>query len=199
VIELAENCPALHNLCISNCVHLTDMALLSLANNCKELVTLECAGVSQFTDAGFQALAKSCHDLSRMDLDECVLISDATLIVLAAQCPRLRSLSFSHCELITDEGIRHLGMSSCAKENLTMLELDNCPLITDQSLDHLIGCRNLQRIELYDCQSVTRAGIRRLRGRIPNIKVQAYFAPSTPPVPPVGGPRARYCPCCALL
>ena len=54
VVELAESCPSLRYLCISNCVHLTDMTLMSLANHCKELVTLECAGVSQFTDAGFQ-------------------------------------------------------------------------------------------------------------------------------------------------
>ena len=95
-----------------------------------------------------QALARSCIRLSRMDLDECVLISDATLIVLAAHCPQLRSLSFSHCELITDEGIRHLGTSPSAKQNLAMLELDNCPLITDSSLDYLTGCRNMKRIEL---------------------------------------------------
>lgn len=73
------------------------------------------------------------------------------------------SQSLSHCELITDEGIRHLGTSPCAAENLTVLELDNCPLITDASLEHLISCHNLQRIELYDCQLITRAGIRRLR------------------------------------
>ena len=30
-----------------------------------------------------------------------------------------------------EQGIRHLGMSPCASENLTVLELDNCPLITD--------------------------------------------------------------------
>lgn len=74
--------------------------------------------------------------------------------------------SLSHCELITDEGIRHLGTSPCAAENLTVLELDNCPLITDASLEHLISCHNLQRIELYDCQLITRAGIRRLRVRL---------------------------------
>ena len=71
--------------------------------------------------------------------------------------------SLSHCELITDEGIRHLGGSACATENLTVLELDNCPLITDASLEHLMGCQGLERIELYDCQLITRAGIRRLR------------------------------------
>ncbi len=71
--------------------------------------------------------------------------------------------SLSHCELITDEGIRHVGMSPCAAEHLAVLELDNCPLITDLALDNLISCHSLQRIELYDCQLITRAGIRRLR------------------------------------
>jgi hypothetical protein len=71
--------------------------------------------------------------------------------------------SLSHCELLTDEGIRQLGGSACATESLSVLELDNCPLITDASLDHLMGCQNLQRIELYDCQLITKAGIRRLR------------------------------------
>lgn len=72
--------------------------------------------------------------------------------------------SLSHCELITDEGIRQLALSPCAAEHLAVLELDNCPLITDASLDHLLqACHNLERIELYDCQLITRAGIRRLR------------------------------------
>lgn len=72
--------------------------------------------------------------------------------------------SLSHCELITDEGIRQLALSPCAAENLAVLELDNCPLITDASLDHLLqACHNLERIELYDCQLITRSGIRRLR------------------------------------
>lgn len=71
--------------------------------------------------------------------------------------------TLSHCELITDEGIRHLGSGPCSTEHLAVLELDNCPLITDQSLEHLHACHNLQRIELYDCQLITRNGIKRLR------------------------------------
>lgn len=117
-----------------------------------------------------------------MDLDECVLITDTTLIHLAMGCPRIENLvsdlfltkhfsnyfviqTLSHCELITDEGIRHLSMSPCAAENLTILELDNCPLVTDASLEHLTSCHNLERVELYDCQLITRVGIRRLRVR----------------------------------
>ena len=45
----------------------------------------------------------------------------------------------------------------------------------------------------YDCQNVTRSGIRRLRTKLPQIKVHAYFAPSTPPTGggASGGSRTR--------
>lgn len=71
--------------------------------------------------------------------------------------------SLSHCELITDDGIRALSSSTCGQERLTVVELDNCPLITDVTLEHLKTCHRLERIELYDCQQVTRAGIKRIR------------------------------------
>ncbi|XP_076318221.1 F-box/LRR-repeat protein 20-like [Tachypleus tridentatus] len=106
--------------------------------------------------------------------------------------------SLYHCELITDDGIRHLGTNGYAADSLTVLELDNCPLITDASLDHLVSCHSLQRIELYDCQLITRAGIRRLRSHLPDLKFHAYFAPVTPP-PSVGGGRPGYCRCCVVL
>ncbi|KAG1701731.1 F-box/LRR-repeat protein 20 [Nymphon striatum] len=125
-------------------------------------------------------------------------ITDSALNYLAMGCPKLEKLSLSHCELITDEGIRHIGMSACSSECLEVLELDNCPLVTDSSLDHLINCRNLQRVELYDCQLITRPGIKRLRQYLPNVRVHAYFAPVTPP-PSVGGSRPRYCRCCVIL
>ncbi|GIY32262.1 hypothetical protein CDAR_451511, partial [Caerostris darwini] len=106
--------------------------------------------------------------------------------------------SLSHCELITDDGIRHLGTAPCSSRYLAVLELDNCPLITDQALDHLITCHNLERIELYDCQLITRTGIRKIRTHLPALRVHAYFAPMTPP-PSAGGGRPRYCRCCVIL
>lgn len=138
---------------------------------------------------------------------------DSKIINIIIYC--LQTLS--HCELITDDGIRQLAAGSCAAESLSVLELDNCPLITDQTLEHLVSCHNLQRIELYDCQMITRAAIRRLRvskicytvaqqnsssdfiyvfffiqkNHLPNIRVHAYFAPVTPP-PTTSGARPRY-------
>ncbi|XP_071396838.1 F-box/LRR-repeat protein 2 [Centroberyx affinis] len=133
-----------------------------------------------------------------MDLEECILVTDNTLVQLSIHCPRLQALSLSHCELITDDGIRALSSSACGQERLTVVELDNCPLITDVTLEHLKSCHRLERIELYDCQQVTRAGIKRIRAHLPEIKVHAYFAPVTPP-PSVHGGGQRLCRCCIIL
>lgn len=98
-----------------------------------------------------------------MDLEECCQITDQTLAHLATGCPSLEKLTLSHCELITDEGIRQLTAGSCAAESLSVLELDNCPLITDSTLEYLTSCHNLQVIDMYDCQLISRAAINRLK------------------------------------
>ena len=56
-----------------------------------------------------------------------------------------------------------MSTNSNIVEHLQVLELDNCPLITDIALDHLTACHNLRRVELYDCQLITKVGIRRLK------------------------------------
>ncbi|XP_073237372.1 F-box/LRR-repeat protein 20-like [Porites lutea] len=126
------------------------------------------------------------------------LITDSTLNHLSVWCSGLQKLSLSHCELITDDGIRHFCGSPCAVDHIEELELHNCPLITDNALDYLINCQHLKRVELFDCQLITKAGTRKLRAHLPDLKVHEYFAPVTPP-PSVGGGRQRMCRCCVVL
>ncbi|XP_048451592.1 F-box/LRR-repeat protein 20 [Rhincodon typus] len=198
LVSVCRGCHKLQFLCVSGCGNITDASITALGLNCPRLKILEVARCSHLTDAGFTVLARNCHELEKMDLEECILITDNTLIQLSIHCPRLEALSLSHCELITDDGIRHLSNSPCGHERLQVVELDNCPLITDVTLEHLKNCHNLERIELYDCQQVTRAGIKRIRAHLPDIKVHAYFAPVTPP-PSVGGSGQRLCRCCIIL
>ncbi|KPP59063.1 F-box/LRR-repeat protein 2-like, partial [Scleropages formosus] len=163
LVGLCRGCHKLQTLCISGCSNITDASLTALGLNCPRLKILEAARCSHVTDAGFAILARNCHELEKMDLEECILLTDNTLLQLSIHCPRLQALSLSHCELITDDGIRHLSGSVCGQERLQVVELDNCPLITDLTLEHLKSCHRLERIELYDCQQVTRAGIKRIR------------------------------------
>uniref|UniRef100_A0A3Q3IXZ3 F-box domain-containing protein n=1 Tax=Monopterus albus TaxID=43700 RepID=A0A3Q3IXZ3_MONAL len=188
LIIICRGCHRLQSLCISGCANITDAILHALGQNCPRLRILEVARCSQLTDVGFTTLARV----------SVIHFQFKNLYKRKNTGNDLPQKSLSHCELITDDGIRHLGSGPCAHDRLEVIELDNCPLITDASLEHLKSCHSLDRIELYDCQQITRAGIKRLRTHLPNIKVHAYFAPVTPP-PSVGGSRQRFCRCCVLL
>uniref|UniRef100_A0A8C2KLZ3 F-box/LRR-repeat protein 20 n=2 Tax=Cyprinus carpio TaxID=7962 RepID=A0A8C2KLZ3_CYPCA len=202
---LSRGCTSLRALFLRGCTQLDDTALKHLQKHCPELMTINMQSCTQITDDGFVSLCRGCHKLQMVCVSGCSNITDAsltvtdnTLVQLSIHCPRLQALSLSHCELITDDGIRHLSSSVCGQERLQVVELDNCPLITDITLEHLKSCQRLERIELYDCQQVTRAGIKRIRAHLPEIKVHAYFAPVTPP-PSVHGGGQRLCRCCVIL
>ncbi|TSK31383.1 CLIP-associating protein 2 [Bagarius yarrelli] len=177
-VSLSKFCAKLRHLDLTSCVSITNHALKALSEGCRMLENLNLSWCDQITRDGIEALSRgcnslkalflrgctqNCHDLEKMDLEECILVTDNTLVQLSIHCPRLQALSLSHCELITDDGIRHLSSSVCGQERLQVVELDNCPLITDITLEHLKSCQRLERIELYDCQQVTRAGIKRIR------------------------------------
>uniref|UniRef100_A0A8C2EFR0 F-box/LRR-repeat protein 20 n=1 Tax=Cyprinus carpio TaxID=7962 RepID=A0A8C2EFR0_CYPCA len=202
---LSRGCTSVKALFLRGCTQLDDTALKHLQKHCPELMIINMQSCTQITDDGFVSLCRGCHKLQMVCVSGCSNITDAsltvtdnTLVQLSIHCPRLQALSLSHCELITDDGIRHLSSSVCGQDRLQVVELDNCPLITDITLEHLKSCQRLERIELYDCQQVTRAGIKRIRAHLPEIKVHAYFAPVTPP-PSVHGGGQRLCRCCVIL
>uniref|UniRef100_A0A672R8W7 F-box/LRR-repeat protein 2 n=1 Tax=Sinocyclocheilus grahami TaxID=75366 RepID=A0A672R8W7_SINGR len=196
-VSLCRGCHKLQMVCVSGCSNITDASLTALGLNCLQIKILEAARCSHVTDAGFTVLARVSNHTNTPNQQN-INVTDNTLVQLSIHCPRLQALSLSHCELITDDGIRHLSSSVCGQERLQVVELDNCPLITDITLEHLKSCQHLERIELYDCQQVTRAGIKRIRAHLPEIKVHAYFAPVTPP-PSVHGGGQRLCRCCVIL
>uniref|UniRef100_A0A1I7Y202 F-box domain-containing protein n=1 Tax=Steinernema glaseri TaxID=37863 RepID=A0A1I7Y202_9BILA len=106
-------------------------------------------------------------------------------------------VTLSHCELVTDAGLEQLCSSH--RNCLRVLELDNCPLVTDNTLDvfRTMGAQ-LERIELFDCPSVTKDGIARFKQFRPDVEVHAYFAPSTPPASQQPS-RNAICRCCVIL
>ncbi|KAK0417453.1 hypothetical protein QR680_013018 [Steinernema hermaphroditum] len=197
VAKVAELCPLLEYLCLSTCTQISDAAVVALSHSCHLLRVLELSGCSLLTDTGFASLAKYCHDLESMDLEDCSLITDVTINNLHNGCPNLANLTLSHCELITDGGLEQLCSSH--RGCLRVLELDNCPLVTDNALDFFRAMgEQLERIELFDCPSVTKDGIARFKQFRPDVEVHAYFAPSTPPASNQPS-RNAICRCCVIL
>ncbi|KAI6235604.1 Leucine Rich repeat-containing domain protein [Aphelenchoides besseyi] len=193
---IADSCPYLEFLCISNCKEVTDRGVNALANSCYALKDLELASCINVSDMGFISLSKNCHELERMDLEDCVLITDTALINLNSGCPNLNSLTLSHCENLTDQSLAELCTTH--KNCLRVLELDNCPNITDAALEHVRPVQNLERIDLYDCQLITKEAIKKFKQHRPEVVVHAYFAPSTPPVQ-AQPTRRGICKCCTIL
>ncbi|KAL3080734.1 hypothetical protein niasHT_034684 [Heterodera trifolii] len=195
VADVAKNCHQLEFISLSNCKEITDLAIVSISQGCPKIRDLELAGCTNLTDSGFVQLSKTCHELERIDLEECLLITDSTLTNFNG-CPNLYSLSLSHCENLTDTGLAELCVAH--RERLQVLELDNCPNITDHTLESMKHLKLLERVDLYDCQLVSKDAIKKFKQTRPDVEVHAYFAPATPPPPP---PPARrgICRCCVIL
>jgi F-box/leucine-rich repeat protein 2/20 len=196
---LAENCHQLIYCCLSKCFALTDQALISLSQGCPQLKTLGLMRCHQLTDHGFQALTKICKQLQDLDLEDCVLITDLTLYHLTNNCSKLKRLALSHCDLITDEGIRYIGTNQKTAESIQYLELDNCTQLTDAAIDHLISCKNLKRLDIYDNNRISRQAIKKLYTYLPQLDIHTYFQETTPQEPITTEARQRYCRCCSIL
>ncbi|CAD5214938.1 unnamed protein product [Bursaphelenchus okinawaensis] len=196
VEAIAQSCPLLEYLCLSNCSDITDRSLQALALGCPLLKDLELASCVNLTDAGFISLSKNCHELERMDLEDCIQITDTSVVNLNSGCPNLNSLALSHCDHLTDNGLAELCQTH--KDIMKVLELDNCSQLTDAALDLMKPMKNLERVDLYDCQHITKDAIRKFKQVRPDVDVHAYFAPASPPAP-VQPQRRGICKCCAIL
>lgn len=199
VKQLAENCHELTYCCLSKCFAITDQALIDLGSGCTQLRTLGLIGCHQLTDHGFQALTKNCKLLESLDLEDCVLITDQTLFYLTNNCFYLKRLALSHCDNITDDGIKYIVTSQKSSESIQYLELDNCTQLTDTAIDHLISCKHLKQLDIYDNNRISRQATKKLYTYLPQIIIKTYVQSSTPQEQGVVEARQLYCRCCAIL
>ena len=63
----------------------------------------------------------------------------------------------------------------------------------------LRNCNSLRRIEVFDCQLISRVGIQKLQRLRRDITIHAYFPPHPPSTPVQNNRRRVTCQCCSLL
>lgn len=196
---LAEGCPRLVNCCLSKCHTITDQSLISLGQFCHHLRTLGLNDCQHVTDNGFQVLAQNCNLLENLDLEDCALITDQTLYHLTSNCPNLKRLALSHCDKITDEGIKYIGKNVNVSESIQYLELDNCTLLTDAAIDHLLSCKHLKRLDIYDNSRISHQATKKLYTFLPQMDIRTCIQSTSANEQAVTEARHRYYRCCAIL
>lgn len=196
---LTEGCPRLVNCCLSKCHTITDQSLNSLGQNCPHLRTLGLNDCQHLSDNGFQALSERCKLLENLDLEDCSLITDQTLYYVTTNCPNLKRLALSHCDKITDEGIKHIGKNRKVSESIEYLELDNCTQLTDASIDHLLSCKHLKRLDIYDNNRISHQATKKLYTFLPQMEIRTCIQSTTSQEQAVTEARHRYYRCCAIL
>ena len=92
-IALAERCPGLTNVSLTNCTRLTDEALIELAGRCPALTDVDVSYCWNLSDAAIIGLAERCPALTNVNVTFCRSLTDAALIRLADCCPALVNIT----------------------------------------------------------------------------------------------------------
>lgn len=167
--DLVNGIPNLESLSLSGCYNLTDTSLEGVFVRdlplLKELNLSLCKDVS---DQSMQRISTSCKNLEVLDLAGCSKITNASLMSIS-HLKHLRKLNLRSCRQISDRGIEHLCCLYCQQSEVAIEELclQDCQKLTDESLKHIsVGLRNLRKINLSFCISVTDTGMKSL-ARLP--------------------------------
>ncbi|KAF3636932.1 F-box/LRR-repeat protein 3 [Capsicum annuum] len=95
--------------------------------------------------------------ITNLDLSLCPRITDGTLTVIASLCKEmLRSINLSKSKFFTHVGLSNLVMN-CG--NLVEIDLSNATELKDVGAAALAEARNLERLWLVRCKSITDIGL----------------------------------------
>ncbi|KAK6118233.1 hypothetical protein DH2020_048019 [Rehmannia glutinosa] len=95
--------------------------------------------------------------VSTLDLSMCPRITDASLGVISGRCKEmLRSINLSRSKFFSHVGLTNLVMN-CG--NLVEIDLSNATELKDSAAAAIAGAKNLERLCLARCKSITDIGI----------------------------------------
>src|SRR5262249_4325156 len=91
ILFIAQNCPQLKKLWLSECTRVSDASLSLIAKTCPLLEVLDLANCEKITDASVSLITQNCQHLKMLDLEGCT-ISDASISFIAQNCSKLQLL-----------------------------------------------------------------------------------------------------------
>ncbi|PAA84675.1 hypothetical protein BOX15_Mlig000941g5, partial [Macrostomum lignano] len=181
--HLGRRCPELHQLCVADCVRVTDQALKAIGQ-LRYIRVLNLADCVRLSDAGAKSIAEAsfAQSLRELNLTNAVRLTDHGVTAICKKAPGLTHLRLSFCENLTHlsadslanycPGLVSLDMSGTGMNDSAMsvlgslsrmryLYLANCPQVTDLGLQKLVQqLRYLEHLDLSHCVQLTDGGVR---------------------------------------
>lgn len=173
-IELLGLTHSLVSLDISGC-NCGDQGLSALGNNTRlrDVCLSECMNI---TDLGLQKFAQQCHEIQRLDLSHCMQLTDGAIKNLAFCCRMLTVLNLAGCKLVTDLSIQYL---SGVCHYLMQLDISGCTLITDKALKYLRkGCKKLRSLTMLYCKGISKHAAQKVTRHIETVEYNYDDVPS---------------------
>uniref|UniRef100_S4R8P9 F-box domain-containing protein n=1 Tax=Petromyzon marinus TaxID=7757 RepID=S4R8P9_PETMA len=161
-LELLGNMPALVALDLAG-TNIQDQGLAAIGNNSrlKELCISQCIAIS---DLGLQKFCQRVRDLERLDVSHCRLLSDLGVKNLVFCCRRLTYLNLSGCAQLTDVSAQYL---SGVCRYLRIADLSGCVKLGDLATRYLRkGCRQLAHLNMLYCPRVSRHAVLKLGAQL---------------------------------
>ncbi|XP_074583447.1 F-box/LRR-repeat protein 3-like [Curcuma longa] len=179
--KVAVGCAGLEKLGIKWCLEISDIGIDLLAKKCQDLKELDISYL-KITNRSINSIS-SLSKLEVLSMVGCSFVDDEGLQFLKHRNNSLRSINISRCENVTssgltsviegNSGLQKLNVGDCfpelaplflsklndLKDCLTVLKLDGFQVSASSLKIIGLNCKNLAKIGLSKCQSVTDEGI----------------------------------------
>ncbi|KAK3904870.1 SCF E3 ubiquitin ligase complex F-box protein grrA [Staphylotrichum tortipilum] len=156
---IAEHCPRLQGLNISNCQRISNESLVRLAQACRYLKRLKLNECGQIKDEAILAFAEYCPNILEIDLQQCRLIGNEPVTALFAKGQALRELRLANCDRVDDFAFLSLPPYR-SYDHLRILDLTSCIGITDRAVEKIIEVApRLRNLVLQKCRNLTDAAV----------------------------------------
>lgn len=142
-------------LILTDCVKLTDFSLKVIAETCPRLCTLDLSNLYKLTDFGIGYLANGCQAIQTLKLCRNAFSDEAMAAFLETAGEPLKELSLNNVRKVADNTALSLAKRS---NKLVNLDLSWCRNLSDEALGLIVdSCLSLRMLKLFGCSQITNA------------------------------------------
>ncbi|XP_076920371.1 EIN3-binding F-box protein 1-like [Bidens hawaiensis] len=140
-------------LVLADCTRLTDRAIKVIAESCPGLCAIDLTNVCKLTDASLGHLANGCETIRTMKFSCNTFSDEAVAAYLEARGGTLTELSLNH----VDKVAHHTALSLAKHAmKLQSLDLSWCREMMDEALGLIVdSCLSLKMVKLFGCTQIT--------------------------------------------